>query len=250
MHDNRMRNVRVYIDTEFSKGSELELPAGAARHVAQVLRRRPGDSITLFNGRGASVAADILTAVRDQVRVTVTTDAELQAPPRLRITLLHGLCRGSRMDSVIEKATELGVDTIRPVFTERGVVKLDAAKASKRLDHWRAITVSACEQSGRDYLPTVCLPVTLQAALEAQGAGRCRIVLQPGAERTLGDALAQDRPVDLLTGPEGGFSSTELAAAADAGFTPAALGPRVMRTETAPVVALGVLQYLAGDLGR
>ena len=174
----------------------------------------------------------------------------------LRVTLLQALARGEKMDWVLQKATELGVARIVPVATERSVVQLDGERAGRRLEHWQGIVASACEQCGRNRLPEVLAPQSLAAAcqLAATSPASVRLVLAPGATASLAAAAsaaeAGASEVALLIGPEGGLSEAELRVAAQAGFVAVAMGPRVLRTETASIAALAVLQLVAGDFGE
>jgi 16S rRNA (uracil1498-N3)-methyltransferase len=245
-----MRSVRIYTPDKLAAGGRAELDGSAARHIGQVLRKRAGDSLVLFDGYGDEFAATILEITKTRVYVDVGQASTTLTESDLQLSLWHGLCRGSRMDNVIQKATELGVSSIQPILTERGVVKLDPSKAAKRVEHWRAVAISACEQSGRSQLPEIRTPLKLADALKQRPQEHCAILLQPNAAARLDTVVSVGKATIVLTGPEGGFSDTEVNAATEAGFTPVALGNRIMRTETAPIVALGLIQYLAGDLAN
>ena len=244
-----MREVRVYSDQPLSADTTLQLGDTAARHVSQVLRMKPGQTLTLFDGSGGEYPATIASVARATVEVTTgalqTTDRE--SP--LAITLWHGLCRAERMDTVVQKATELGVARIQPMLTERSVIKLDERRAAKKTLHWQNIAISACEQCGRNIVPEVLPPARFAALLTAGHKTDSALLLHPAAERSLAQSLDNGRSVLLCTGPEGGFSPAEVDAAQAAGFITVTLGPRVLRTETAPLAALSVIQTLAGDLG-
>ncbi|MES1195463.1 MAG: 16S rRNA (uracil(1498)-N(3))-methyltransferase [Steroidobacter sp.] len=166
----------------------------------------------------------------------------------LQITLVQGISRAERMDWTLQKATELGVHAIAPVITSRSVVRLDDRQANKKLEHWQAIVVSACEQSGRRIIPTVQPPVRLHDYFSRSNPDNMRLVLHPEATIALSSQPRPLKDVELLIGPEGGMDEDELQRAVDAGFTPVKLGPRILRTETASVVALSVMQALWGDL--
>ncbi|MBT8442982.1 MAG: 16S rRNA (uracil(1498)-N(3))-methyltransferase, partial [Gammaproteobacteria bacterium] len=161
----------------------------------------------------------------------------------------QGICRGQRMDLLMQKTTELGVAAIRPITCERSVVRLDDARRRKRLDHWRQIAISACEQCGRVVIPEIAAPASLDVAIDAVPDDTTRLLLDPRAQRNLGETIDAASGIALLIGPEGGLTDAERSAASAAGFVPAGIGPRVLRTETAPLAALSILQYLAGDLG-
>ncbi|MDP6436037.1 MAG: 16S rRNA (uracil(1498)-N(3))-methyltransferase [Gammaproteobacteria bacterium] len=244
-----MRNVRIYIDAELDQGQEVELGGSAARHIAQVLRKRVGDPLVVFNGRGGEFAANIIAVKKNSVRVQTGSRSSPSTNSGLDLALWHGLCRGSRMDSVVQKATELGVHRIQPLLCERGVVKLDAKRERKRVDHWNSIAIGACEQSGRNLLPAIARPLVLADCLEALDPDCIAIMLDPVGGENLESVVTPGKAIVVLTGPEGGFTEAERTACIDAGFRSVALGPRIMRTETAPIVALGLVQFLAGDLG-
>jgi len=236
---------RFFVEQPLLEDSELSLPSGAARHV-QVLRLQPGASLTLFDGRGGESAATVAHMGRGEVRVRIgahdTTDRELARP----VTLALGMPANERMDTLIEKATELGVAAIVPLTCERSVLRLQGERAEKRLAHWRGVAIAACEQSGRTRVPALspacALPAWLQA-LPTSGTG-ARWLLSLGDAPTLAQAAAlagRHDAVLVLSGPEGGLSPTEALLAQHCGFTRVGLGPRVLRADTAP---LAVLSYL------
>lgn len=243
-----MRLTRIFVDVPLTAGQELSLPAEAANHVQRVLRLRTGAPLVLFNGRGGEFSATLLRADRDATRARVETQHADDRESPLQLTLLQGVSRGERMDTIVQKATELGVTRIHPVLTEYSVVKLDADAAAKRRAHWRAVAVGACEQCGRNRVPEVAAVTDYAAALTAAAAAPgLRIVLAPDASQSLATAAHGDH-LTLLVGPEGGLSGRELMLAERAGFIGCRLGPRILRTETAPLAALAVLQALLGDL--
>ena len=164
------------------------------------------------------------------------------------IAIWQGICRNPRMDTVVQKATELGAAQIQPVYTERGIIRLDQARERKRLQHWKEVVISACEQCGRNRIPEVCRPLRLTESLEKVPRHTQLIMLGPDGGESLGAAIADDVPLVLLSGPEGGFTDAEKAAAIAAGFKLVRMGSRILRTETTSLVALGVVQYLDGDL--
>jgi len=239
---------RIYVPLPLSSNTELTLPEAAARHVAQVLRMRAGEALTLFNGGGGEYDAVIETAERRVVSVRVGELRQIDRESTLAVTLAQCVSKGERMDYTIQKAVELGVTTIIPLLSARSVVKLDGERWEKKLEHWRGIAVSACEQSGRTRIPAVLVPQKLAHWLDAPD-GSPRLVLAPTAAVSL-TAVPAAAAVSLLVGPEGGLSDEEIAAALRSGCTAITLGPRVLRTETAGVAALAVLQALWGDLAQ
>jgi 16S rRNA (uracil1498-N3)-methyltransferase len=243
-----MRNSRVYVDMALATGAELVLPDAASNHLLRVLRLRPGAPLTLFNGRGGEYPAELLGNSGRGALVRVIEHRAIERESPLRLTLLQGVSRGERMDLVIQKATELGVTHIVPVRTEFCVVKLDQQQAGRRHDHWQAIVISACEQSGRNRVPQLAPVVDLDVALQGAGNEELKLLLSPEASVSLASVAQSLSAASLLIGPEGGLSDNEEQLATRRGFIACRLGPRVLRTETAPLAALAVLQALAGDL--
>lgn len=249
-----MRLTRVHVGTPLEPGARLRLPEGAARHLVRVLRLGPGARLCLFNGMGGEFAAEITAVRRDVVEVLVGTHDQVERESPLRLTLLQGIARGEKMDLILQKATELGVAAVVPVQMARSTVRLDHGQAEAKRRHWQSVVISACEQSGRNTVPTVAEPRSLAAALEA--ATGHKLMMAPGAGSTglsqwlTGCGLGNGAEMSLLVGPEGGFDDAETAAAGDAGFLRCRMGPRVLRTETAALVALAALQALGGDLAQ
>ena len=228
-------------------GAQFDLPAGAARHV-QVLRLQPGDAITLFNGAAAhgQWQAQIVEMGRSHVQVRLVAHEALECEHRRPVHLLAGITANERMDWLVEKATELGAASLTPLLAERSVLKLKGERGEKKRDHWQAVAVAACEQCGRNQVPVIHPAVTLAQWLAAHpqqpDESRAVLSLAEGSQPLL-QAIAADGvgPVVLLSGPEGGLSPQEEAAALAAGFDPITLGPRVLRAETAPLAALALL---------
>jgi len=243
-----MRLNRIFCDGPLAGGAELNLPAAGGYHVARVLRMREGAPLSVFDGGGQEFRAEITRVDGDQVTVKLGDPTPGTAESPLRITLVQGVSRGERMDWTLQKATELGVAAVTPVLTARSVVRLDEKQAEKKQAHWRGIVVGACEQSGRARIPSVATPLTLRDYFANSRKDGLRLVLSPSAPASLVGLSSMPSRVELLIGPEGGLDDDELQAAQKAGFMPVRLGPRVLRTETAAVVALSVLQGLWGDL--
>jgi 16S rRNA (uracil1498-N3)-methyltransferase len=209
---------------------------------------REGAPLRVFDGTGGEFAAEITQVQGDKVTVRLGNQAQVPTESPLKITLVQGISRGERMDWTLQKATELGVAAIAPVLTARSVVRLDSKQAEKKQQHWHGIVVGACEQCGRARIPTVATPMTLRDYFATVRKDGMRLVLSPTAPASLAGIASLPSKVELLIGPEGGLDDDELVAAEKAGFMPVRLGPRVLRTETAAVVALTVLQALWGDL--
>ena len=244
-----MRTTRIYVDLDFSAGQQLLLPAAPSAHLLRVLRLRPGSELTLFNGRGGEYAATLVDTGKAGARVAVGAHDPVERESPLRLTLLQGVARGERMDFIVQKATELGVQRIVPLSCEFNVVRLDAAKLQRRASHWRAVAIAACEQCGRNRLPQLEPVGDLAAACADGGDAGLRLMLLPQAPAALTSLATGRRSVVLLVGPEGGLSGREQLIAQRSGFQACRLGPRILRAETAPLAALAALQALAGDLG-
>src|SRR5579875_549836 len=243
-----MREIRLFVDFPLQSGLELPLPNAAAQHALRVLRLKPGDRMVLFHGDGNQYPARLTGKLREpSVRVEAVESPMRESP--LRATLLQALARGEKMDWIIQKATELGAARIVPVACERSEVKLDAARGGKRLEHWRAVAIAACEQCGRNVVPEIDAPIPLERHLATESAKQsgARWMLHPGNTTRVRDLEPTPSMVTLAVGPEGGFGDTDLAALRQAGYRELALGPRVLRTETAGVAALAALQTLYGD---
>ena len=220
----------------------------ASRHLTKVLRLRPGASVQVFDGRGHEHTARLESCDRrgGVLRVGPALTPVPESP--LRIRLLQGICRGERMDYVVQKTTELGVAEIQAVSTERSVVKLDDKRARRRLEHWRSVAMSACEQCGRATLPLISPPVPLHQALTGPDKGDVGSLLDAGAATGWPDGPSGVEGVALLIGPEGGLTEADRKHAESCGYRPVSMGPRIMRTETAAVAALALTQSRWGDL--
>lgn len=218
----------------------------AANHAGKVLRMQAGEALELFNGDGNNYAAVIVEVGKKQLVVDIQSSNENPVESPLQLHLGQGISRGDRMDFAIQKAVELGVSEITPLFTERCGVKLDAERLEKKREQWQKIVISACEQSGRSVVPPVHPPVTLEKWL-GQTDNCLKLTLDPWTSATI-KQLAPTNRLRLVIGPEGGFSDREVAATTLAGFQPVRLGPRVLRTETAALTAIAALQLQLGDL--
>ena len=244
-----MRLTRVHVDQALRAGSEIALPEGPATHLSRVLRLGVGDACVLFNGDGHDYPARIVALGKRELRVAIDAATAVERESPLRLVLLQGIARGEKMDLILQKATELGVAELRPLWSQRSEVKLDAARAEKRLAHWRSVVASACEQSGRARVPEVAAPLALSAALAALPAGGLRLILDPDGELAFSTlSVDADAPVHLAIGPEGGWSPLDREQLRAAGFAGLRLGPRILRTETAGLAAIAALQARFGDL--
>jgi 16S rRNA (uracil1498-N3)-methyltransferase len=231
---------RFYCPAPLHTGLALSLPAGAARHV-QVLRLQPGDVITLFNGEGGEFDATVTRMGRSDVDVEVGAHHPVEREAPRAVHLLAGITANERMDWLVEKATELGVASITPLAAERSVLKLKGERADKKLAHWQGVAVAAAEQCGRNRVPVIHPAVSLNAWLQHPAQGHRWVLSLSEGTRALSHMPADGAPVTVLSGPEGGLSPAEEAAALAGGFAPVTLGPRVLRAETAPLALLAAL---------
>lgn len=244
-----MRLIRVHIDAALAPGARVTLDGKAAAHLRRVLRLETGDAVTLFNGDGADYPSRITAFNRGTAEAEVTGCVAARSESPLPVTLVQGIARTERMDLVVQKATELGVAAIVPVATARGVVRLDAATRARKRAHWQAIAVAACEQCGRARIPAVADPRPLEDFLADPPPGGAQLLLSPDAQVSLAAAAQGEASIALLVGPEGGLEDAERLVAIAAGWRTCRLGPRVLRSETAAIAAVAVLQSVAGDLG-
>jgi len=218
--------------------------------MGRVLRLGAGDTVTLFDGRGTEYSAEVARIGKAEVTLNVGQPRQINRESSLVVTLAQAISSGDRMDFTVQKAVELGVACVQPLASARTVVRLQPERAQKRVSHWRAIAINACEQCGRNLVPQVLPVMEFTSWLEDEAKGdlsRLRVLLSPGASTTLRDLPRPSTAVTLLAGPEGGWSSTEERDALTANFTAIRLGPRILRTETAALAALAAMQALWGD---
>ena len=238
---------RFFVPFPLAAGREIALPSAAAHHAARVLRLERGDAVTLFDGEGGEYGAEIRGVTSRAVDVVVTERRAVERESPLEVTLAQALIAAERMDYAIQKAVELGARAIAPVATARGVARLEGDRAQRRVEHWRAIAIAACEQCGRNRVPEVQPPIDLGAWLKRPSAAEQRLVLVPSAEEGLSAIAPGGRKIDLIVGPEGGFAPEEVLAVAATGFRAVRLGPRILRAETAGPAMLAALNALWGD---
>ena len=244
-----MRVIRIHVESLLAAGTRVELSGKAALHVTRVLRLGAGDPITLFNGDGLDYPSIIKELHKGSVTIAVGLAEQARAESPLAVTLVQGIARGERMDLVVQKATELGVASIVPVATARSVVRLDADTRAKKLAHWRGVAIAACEQCGRATVPAIAEPGDFDAWLATPPPpGTLRVLLSPEAKASLVATVRGAQRIEMLVGPEGGLEDAERELALGVGYLACRLGPRVLRSETAAVAALAVLQATEGDL--
>jgi 16S rRNA (uracil1498-N3)-methyltransferase len=242
-----MRIPRVYIDQPLHLTQRVQLSSNRAHYVANVLRLSPGRPLVVFNGQGGEYSGTLVIASRKSAVVEVDGFDPVERESPLDLELAIGLSRGDKMDWIVQKATELGVTRISPLNTERSEVKLKHDRMEKKMDHWRQVIISACEQSQRNRLPTLSALRDFGSLLSECSAER-RLILHPGCQGLPLASNVRPRNVTILIGPEGGFSEDEVETALAHGFTGWQLGSRILRTETAPVAAIAILQSQLGDL--
>ena len=248
-----MRRPRIYSDSSLKKGKSFELDNRSDHYLRHVLRIKVGQSITVFNGDGndyhgtiADIKRKIIQVRLDDIEPLTNTSKESS----LYITLVIGISKGDRMDWVVQKATELGVHNIQPLLTNRVDTKLNASREEKKIEHWESVAISACEQCGRSVLPKISHPIKIADWL-SETRDTLKLVLTPSGKtlKNLNSELDhQPKEIDLLIGPEGGFTQEEIEAALNENYFPLSLGPRILRTETAPLVAISLMQERWGDI--
>lgn len=241
-----MRTVRIYQPTKLFADLTVVLTPEAANHLVRVLRFSVNDRFTIFNGDGGEYIAKITEIKKQQVVVQVEGYKNHSVESPLKIHLGQAISRNEKMDFTIQKAVELGVTAITPLITERCGVKLSADRWEKKLQHWQGVITSACEQSGRNFIPKIYQPMVLSQWLAQSQAG-LKLILHPVAAKKMHDLKSHPQSIDLLVGPEGGFDELEVNMAQQYEFISLQLGPRILRTETAALVAITTMQCLWGD---
>lgn len=242
-----MKSPRIFVALPLSADQELKMPSAAAAHLAKVLRMRPGDQTRLFNNQdGRDYPAELISVSKREVLVRTSAPTAAEPTPVLAIHLAIGISKGERMDYAIQKSTELGVCSITPLDTQRCNVRLNANRLNKKMAHWQGVIIAACEQSGRRWLPTL-KPISILPEWLHNQTNSQIIMLDHLAENSLVTIKPPTNAISLLIGPEGGLNEQEKQQAQTAGCTAMTMGPRVLRTETAPVVAIAAIQTLWGD---
>jgi len=243
-----MANLRFYTPSPLALGASVQLSESAAAHATRALRLNVGDDVILFNGDGFNYSCTLTDIKKNSVTAVVNSATEVHNESPLNITLVQAISSGDRMDFTIQKAVELGVKNIQPISSKRSVVKLSAERAEKRTEHWQNIAISACEQSGRAYVPSVLAPTSLEQWLsKSPSANSTRILLNPIGAVRLTEITKPSTEIQLLIGAEGGLSQEEIDLATTHGFQSIVLGPRILRTETAALTAIAAMQLAWGD---
>lgn len=242
-----MRSPRVYHPGRLQVGRDTTLDEASSHHLGRVLRMKAGDCVVLFDGTGGEYQGLIRGVERSGVRVRVEAFDPIERESILQVGLVQAVSAGERMEYTLQKAVEIGVAWIVPIITRRSKVRLAEERAHKRVTHWQRVVNAACEQSGRNRVPTVQPLLEFTAWLAEPTLATHRLVLQPHADRRLSESGPLQGSVELLAGCESGLDGEEIDLAQRYGFVPVRLGPRVLRTETAGVAALAALQALWGD---
>ena len=242
-----MAITRLFCSVNLAHRAQANLPSGAAHHAIRVLRLKRGDEVRLFNGEGGEYEASIHRVDKDSVTVDIGRHHDIERESKVKVCLAQAITTGDKMDYTLQKAVELGVARIQPLLTNRAVVRLNQERAEKRLQHWQNVIVSACEQCGRNTVPQVAAILRFEEWVATTDPATMRLMLSPYAEQSLRDCLVPTGEVSLVIGPEGGLNQEEVAFAQVKGFTSVRMGPRVLRTETAPLAALAAMQVLWGD---
>ena len=242
-----MRVPRIYTNQTLSIGEELTLSENSSRHLVSVLRMQVGQSAMFFNGEGGEYTGRLTNASKTNSTVLIDSFSAVEKESNLKLHLAIGVSKGDRMDWIIQKATELGVTEISPIFTDRTEVKLSGSRLDKKLSHWQKIAISACEQSQRNHVPSINPIIPFDDWLELKHNG-LKLLMNHLADLGISETSPKDQHIVLLIGPEGGLSENEICVAETSGYTSVSMGPRILRTETAPVAALSILQSLWGDM--
>ena len=244
-----MPKTRLYIESPIASERQLIVSGDRARYISRVLRLKINDKLTLFDGSGAEFLATIAAVRKCGISLIITEKIKKSVESPLTMHLLQGISRGDRMDLVIRKVTELGVQRITPICSDYSVVRFELERAKKRLKHWNKIAISACEQCGRNIVPEINLPISLQEWIaENKNEQDIRLILKPNASASIDSIGVAENSLALLVGPEGGFSDSEYALARSNGFKSIRFGPRILRTETAAIAIISTLQAIYGDL--
>jgi len=241
-----MSITRIYQNQVLQIGEVIQLDALASNHLCRVLRLQPPSEFVMFNGQGGQYQARLLSASKRGAEALLIDFSEHEVESPLKLHLAQSLVRGEKMDFIIQKATELGVTEITPLLTEFCNVKLSDERQQKKLAHWQQVIISACEQCGRNQIPKINPPQLFSSWVNQQQAA-IKIILDPTGKTPI-TKMAVSGESALAIGPEGGFSAEELNSAQANGFKLCLMGPRVLRTETASITALTLLQALYGDL--
>lgn len=242
-----MSRARFFIDDELIVGEKRKLPKDVSHHMMTVLRKRVSDQVVLFNGRGGEYVASIIAANKRDIEVELLSHNPIERESSISVTLAQGIGKGQRMDLVIQKAVELGVHYIVPLKNQRSNVSLKGDRLTSRMQHWRQVVMSACEQCGRNTLPQVSSPLTVEEWISGDD-NPAKLILVPGTNKGISEVISNPNQISLLIGSEGGLTEEEIQQAMNSGYECISMGTRILRTETAALAALSACQTLWGDL--
>lgn len=242
-----MKVTRIYQAVNLEIGNKLSLDEKNSHHLARVLRANVGDELTVFNGQGGEYFATIHAINKKSVEVTIKSFSPREAKSPINIHIAQGIARGEKMDFIVQKATELGVHEITPIITERCNVRLSGEREEKRWQHWQLVAISTCEQSGRNDIPHINPPIDYYGWLKNVQFDLGYVLSPHVQQKTISNELPDQATIALIIGPEGGLSDKEVEAAQQANFQSLCLGSRILRTETAALAAISVLQSRFGD---
>ena len=242
---------RFYHSKQINIDETIVMDEFAAHHALKVMRLKNNDQLILFNGDGSDYTGHVTSISKRQVQVLVKSKKNIESESNIRVILLQALTSNEKMDLIIQKTTELGISEIQPIVCERSIVKIKKEKIKKKLSHWRQVAIAACEQCGRAKIPKIHEPENIIKYLERiiESDKDTKIILSPEASKSL-DNIAPNikQDIKVLIGPEGDFTKQELDLSIQNGFSPIKIGPRILRTETAPISILSILQYKYGDI--
>ena len=244
-----MQKHRLYIKKLIIPNAELLIENSKAHYLKQVLRLKKNNLITIFDGSGHEYQAEIKELLKNKVLVITGSSKFFEHEAKRKICIGQSLIKKEKMDMLLQKTTELGVNQISPLISEYTVVKLKERRLDNKIEHWEKIIQSACEQSERNILPTLDDPETIEKFILDSPKENYRLILEPGASMTINDINPMDKNIDALIGPEGGFSDSEIKLASKEGFLSVSMGPRILRAETAAITTIAILQSQWGDLG-
>ncbi|MEM7467679.1 MAG: 16S rRNA (uracil(1498)-N(3))-methyltransferase [Pseudomonadota bacterium] len=239
--------MRLFINQPLAVGNSITLNADTTHRLQKVMRARVGDAVTLFNGKDGEYVGEITSLSKKSATVLLSEHSQVDRESPLKVSLIQGISRGNRMDYTIQKSVELGVSAIIPVATKRSMVKLDEERKDNRMQHWQGVIHHACEQSGRTRVPQLHSPLPIKDIAELPDIDTSLFMDTQGTTR-IADIDPPQAHVYLISGPEGGFDDDERQWIRELGVTPIKLGPRILRTETAALAAISVIQQLWGDL--
>lgn len=243
-----MKIPRVFIDEPLADIHEIALNKDAHKYIVRVLRRNDGDPLVLFNGDGFNYRSTLRLPSQSRAYASIEEKQVNDSESPLKINLVQSLAKGTKLDLVIQKATELGVTQITPVISERSVLRVDESRVDRKLTHWQSVAVSASTQCERSVVPTVNMPVSLNDWIDHIDEPSSCVLLHPTASKALKEINLETLNCSILVGPEGGFTAEEINHAKSRGVTSFNCGPRILRTETAGFTAIAILQSLHGDI--